>query len=381
MDLDYVVIPAAIFVVGIVVVWLCVRRILSLQSKSYRMRRKVAERVVLSIAVLVVAALSGCSAFNAIALHRFRALNPPPGETYAVNGYGIHIYCTGSGFPTIILDAGLGNDALIWGGVLPELAKTTRVCAYDRAGFGWSDARMGPRDADHIAGELHDLLLQAKVSGPIVLMGHSIAGIYIRDYATHYPADVAGMVFVDGSTPLQEQNPAFKAELAKGPPMWVGLLLLRSTFIAGIPRLLGQCSRPMAGLEAHAAKLVREDTCHVQGGAVAAELHSIHESGLETVHGGPYGALPILIFSRDPAKMLSRKNLPKVAMDGENAWREMQEDLKKLSTRSRRIIAKDSTHYVQIDRADLLKKEVPGFIEQIRGTVPEPTNYGSTITE
>ena len=159
MDLDHVVIPAAIFAIGIAVVWLCVRRILSLQTKSYRMRRKVAERVVLSIAVLVVAALSGCSAFNAIALHRFRTLNPPPGETYAVNGYRMHIYCTGRGSPTIILDAGLGNDALIWGGVQPEFAKTTRVCAYDRAGFGGSDARMGPRDADHIAGELHDLLL------------------------------------------------------------------------------------------------------------------------------------------------------------------------------------------------------------------------------
>ena len=381
MDLDYVVIPAAIFVIGIVVVWLCVRRILSLQTKSYRTRRKVAERIVLSMAVLVLATVSGSSAFNAIALHRFRALNPPPGETYAVNGYRMHIYCTGRGSPTIILDAGLGNDALIWGGVQPELAKTTRVCAYDRAGFGWSDARMGPRDADHIAGELHDLLLQAKVSDPIVLMGHSIAGIYIRDYAARYPADVAGMVFVDGSTPLQEENPAFKAELAKNPPMWVVFLLARSAFIAGIPRLLGQCSRPMPGLEAHAARLVREDTCHVQSGAVIAELNSVHESGLETVHAGPYGALPILIFSRDPAKMLSRKNLPKEAVDGNNAWSQMQEDLKKLSTRSRRIIAKDSTHYVQIDRVDLIKKEVPSFIEQIRGAVPEPTNYGSTITE
>ena len=155
-------------------------------------------------------------------------------------------------------------------------------------------------------------------------------------------------------------------------------MLLRSAFIAGIPRLLGQCSRPMPGLEAHASKLLREDTCYMQAGAVAAELNSIHESGLETIHAGPYGALPILIFSRDPAKILSRK---KEAVDGNNAWSQMQEDLKKLSTRSRRIIAKDSTHYVQIDRVDPLKREVPSFIEQIRGTVPEPTNYGSTITE
>jgi len=65
----------------------------------------------------------------------------------------------------------------------------------------------------------------------------------------------------------------------------------------------------------------------------------------------------------------------------ESAWNQMQDDLKKLSTRSRRIIARNSSHYVQIDRADLIEKEVPLFIEQIRGTAPQPTNYGTTITE
>ena len=65
----------------------------------------------------------------------------------------------------------------------------------------------------------------------------------------------------------------------------------------------------------------------------------------------------------------------------EDAWNRMQEDLKNLSTCSRRIIAKDSTHYIQIDRSDVLKKEVPIFIQQIRGNAAEPANYGSTITE
>ena len=136
MDFDYVVMPALVLVVGILLVWLCVRRILSLSTKSYKMWRKVSERIVLSIVVLGLAALSGSGAFNAIALHHFWGLNPPPGDIYVVNGRQMHIYCTGSGSPTIILEAGLGNDALIWGGVLPELAKTTRICAYDRAGFG-----------------------------------------------------------------------------------------------------------------------------------------------------------------------------------------------------------------------------------------------------
>jgi predicted ATP-binding protein involved in virulence len=68
-------------------------------------------------------------------------------------------------------------------------------------------------------------------------------------------------------------------------------------------------------------------------------------------------------------------------LDRQVAWSQMQEDLKKLSKRSRRIIAKGSSHSVMLDRADLIEKEVPLFIEQLRGTIPQPTNYGSTITE
>ena len=112
-----------------------------------------------------------------------------------------------------------------------------------------------------------------------------------------------------------------------------------------------------------------------------AEMDSFDKSGRETVHSGPYGALPVLIFSHDPSKSLPKQNPPKSMVDVEEAWNRMQESLKNLSTRSRRIIAKDSTHYIQIDRTDLLKREVPIFIQQIRGNVPEPANYGSTVTE
>ena len=146
--------------------------------------------------------------------------------------------------------------------------------------------------------------------------------------------------------------------------------------IVGAPRLVGQCSRPMPGFDAHASKLQAEDLCHAQIGAAEAEMDSMAASGMETVHTGPYGALPILIFSQDPSKVQGGMP-PAIAM----AWNQMQEDLKKLSTRSRRIIAKGSTHYIQLDRADLIEKEVPLFIQQVRGTAPEPANYGSTVTE
>ncbi len=379
MDFEYVVLPMLILLVGVVVIWLSIRRILSLSAKFSKRWRRVAERIVLSAIVLVATIVAGCASFNAIARLWFRAHNPPPGEMYAVDGYKMHMYCTGSGSPTIVLDAGLGDDAVIWAGVQPALAETTRVCAYDRAGFGWSQAGPAPRDADHIASELHGLLRQAKVDLPFVLMGHSIAGIYMRAYAAHYLEDLAGMVFVDGSTPMQQENPAVKAMMGKGPPPWVIALIGNAAFSVGVPRLMGRCSQTKPGLDARSSRLQAEDFCELHVNSSMNEVRNMERSGLETQHSGPYGSLPILIFSHDPEKTMATENsTQKMA---ERAWTQMQEDLKKLSTRSRRIIAKGSTHYIQINREDLIEKEVPLFIQQIRGTAPQPTNYGSTMTE
>jgi pimeloyl-ACP methyl ester carboxylesterase len=278
--------------------------------------------------------------------------------------------CTGSGSPTLVLESGLGNEFLIWSKVQPTLSRTTRVCSYDRAGYGYSDAQPAPRDADHIAVELHNLLLQAKVSGPIILMGHSLGGIFIRDYATRYPEQVAGLIFVDASFPLHDHNPTFRIVKPRG----ITRLVTKLAFITNPSRLLGACSPSLPDSDPPGWKLAAEDLCHPQFGALDAESDSFERSGEETVHTGPYGSLPVLIFSHDPART-------KRAANWENAWNQMQDSLKALSTRSRRIVAKDSTHMVQLDRADLINKEAALFIEQIRGTVTQPENYGSTITE
>jgi pimeloyl-ACP methyl ester carboxylesterase len=375
MDFFYVVIPALLVLSGILIAWLSTRRLLSLGRKSYARWRKITERIALSLVAVAALAVAGSSGWNAIELYRFR--HPPPGKTYTVDGHAMRIDCVGSGSPAIVLDAGLGNDGLIWGRVQPALAKTTRVCSYDRAGFGWSDALPAPRDAEHIATELHGLLATAGIQGPVVLMGHSIAGMYIREYATRYPTEVAGLIFVDGSTPLQNRNPAFKAYDSRPSARRLWMLVNEAALTLGIPRLTGGCSESFPGLDPGAARLQAEDQCHRWPGPVTAEMESFDRSGEETVHTGPYGALPILIFSQDTEKTVSDGEPAEIA----TAWNQMQENLKKLSTRSRRIIAKGSPHYIQLVRAELIEKEVPVFIEQIRGAAPQPTDYGSTTTE
>jgi pimeloyl-ACP methyl ester carboxylesterase len=382
MNFNYVFMPIIIFVAGVFIIWLSSRRILALSKKTYPAWRKIVERAVLSIVILAAVAIAGYTAFNAIAIHSFWARNPAPGKLVDVDGYSMYIDCTGSGSPTLILEAGGQNDSTIWNGVQHDLSKTTRVCSYDRAGFGWSDTRPTTRDADHIAAELHGLLLRAGIAGPIVLMGHSIGGIYIRDYVIHYPADVAGMVFVDSSTPFQDRNPAFiRAAQAGGhsgfsPPAWFWNVAL----IVGVPRLRGMCKGD-PGPDATLNKLRAEDICRLRTAAFSeVEDENFHLSSQQTLSSSSFGTLPILIFSHDPAKSLPAK--PSQAdLDRQNAWGQMQDDLKNLSTRSRRIIAQNGSHHIMVDRPDLIEKEVPAFIEQIRGSTPQPATYGSTETE
>ncbi len=92
----------------------------------------------------------------------------------------MHLYCMGHGAPTLILEAGAGDDVLYWQTVQPELAKVTRVCSYDRAGLGWSEPPLGKQDARSVARRLHELLNAATIQRPVVMAGASAGGYYLR---------------------------------------------------------------------------------------------------------------------------------------------------------------------------------------------------------
>jgi pimeloyl-ACP methyl ester carboxylesterase len=96
-----------------------------------------------------------------VAAARDAAANPPPGRLVDVGGYRLHLSCAGEGSPTVVLESGLANRSADWDVVLPQVATTTRVCSYDRAGIGWSDSGPDPRHAVRIASELHTLLANA----------------------------------------------------------------------------------------------------------------------------------------------------------------------------------------------------------------------------
>jgi pimeloyl-ACP methyl ester carboxylesterase len=151
--------------------------------------------VVPVIAVLLLVAVGG--AFATVSAATGRTTQPGAGQMIDVGGYRLYIECTGSGSPTVILQAGLGAASSSWAGIAPNVAGSARVCAYDRAGHERSEAAAGPQDGVALATDLHTLLERAGVAGPYVLVGHSSGGNYVRVFADRYPDEVAGMVLVD----------------------------------------------------------------------------------------------------------------------------------------------------------------------------------------
>ena len=126
---------------------------------------------------------------------------PAPGELYDVGDYRLHLNCVGTGSPTVVLESGLGGTSAHWARITEAVGHDTRVCAYDRAGQGWSDDGNGPQDSIAIADDLHILLQRAGEVGPFVLVGHSAGGAYVMTYASRYPDEVAGMVLLDSMSP------------------------------------------------------------------------------------------------------------------------------------------------------------------------------------
>jgi len=327
-------------------------------------RARLAGYTALTLLAVAAAALTAGAVYNALAVRHYRAAAGVPGRIYDVGGYAMHLYCTGHGTPAVVLDAGLGDDSLIWAKVQPEVSKVTMVCSYDRAGFGWSDARPGQQNANAIAGELHDLLAAAGLARPFVLMGHSISGLYLRAYSARYPRDLAGLIFVDGATPLQDDRLP-RALIAIQGAQRRDLPLVKARVLFGWYRLKGDCTSILPGFERYAAWIKADSCIPSQIDAMANELDAEHVSGAQTLHAAPLRTLPILVLSRDPKATPSNWPLA-VAKANALVWNAMQEETKALSDCGRRIIAKGSDHYLQVDRPDLVNRETAAFIAQIR---------------
>ena len=171
------------------------------------------KRSLIAIVVLIfVLAISGVI-YQTAGTEADRRDYPAPGHLIDVGGFKMHISCIGEGSPTVILETLSGGTSPYWGWVQPDVAATTRVCVYDRAGRGWSEPDPEPLTLQRTVRNLHTLLANARMEGPYVLVGHSIGGIYVRQFAADYPDDVLGIVLVDAAHPAQfDRYPEMRKE-------------------------------------------------------------------------------------------------------------------------------------------------------------------------
>jgi pimeloyl-ACP methyl ester carboxylesterase/FtsH-binding integral membrane protein len=151
------------------------------------------------LAVLMIAAVGG--GYQTVRESLDGKAYPPPGQLIDVGGHRLHLHCTGSGSPTVVLEPGGGASSSDFAWIAPAVARDTTVCVYDRAGRGWSDPADGPQDGAHIAADLHTLLDRAHVPDPYVLAGHSFGGLYMLSFAAQFPDQVAGMVLLASTAP------------------------------------------------------------------------------------------------------------------------------------------------------------------------------------
>ena len=299
--------------------------------------------------------------------------NPVPGDFYAVDGHQMHMDCTGTGSPAIVLESAASASFMLWRHVQPQLSTVTRVCSYDRAGHGWSEPREGPRDAEAIVRELHSLLNAAGVKRPFVYVAHSAGGLYAREHSREFQSELAAVGLLDASSPNQiDELPGWRASYQQDVRDQPRELFWEKVKVwSGWDRLTGRCrvsvsrkDQPFTG---------QYDAMECRPGFVGtdeSELQDFERSSKQAGRLASFGKIPLLIISQDTdlQKAIAEKPI----------WAREQESSKALSPFSWRVIARASGHMVPLDRPDLVITEVTRLIVHLRGGPPPP--FRSTVT-
>ena len=278
--------------------------------------------------------------------------NPVPGQLVDVGVFKMHLYCTGEGNPAVILAAGLDDFSIFWSQVQSEIAKVTRVCSYDRAGLGWSEANPSPRTSGNMVKELHALLYNAGVDGPYVMVGHSFGGALTRLYAHQYPGEVAAMILVDAAPDeLFIRIPNWDDAIGGKLGLYRTLAPLSSFgLLAFTPQSIPNRGLPEDVLAQYRAIAVSTD--YFQTGIAENEAFqdnltevrnakiSLHDMPLVVISRGYWDAMPGFSESENQQAW--------------QTWQEMQAKLLSLSSNSRQAIATESEHHIQLQQPDLI---------------------------
>ena len=329
--------------------------------------------VILLLGLAIIGAI-----YQAVASARDAKLYKPVDQMVDVNGIQMRLDCRGSGSPTVVLEAGAGGSSSSWIRIQNDVAGFTRVCSYDRPGFGWSDPVHESLSPVQVAEMLHTLLENSGESPPYLMVGHSFGGIYIRAFTAGYPDEVVGMVLVDSSH--ENQNQQTPPEIAESPEFamltTIQTATLRVCQIAapiGLLRALNlmDASVSLMGTEAEKGSLLAES---YRSGLCSAVLREAKMTTAYSSQPGNLGDIPLIVLSRilDAQELFAQfppVSEPQLTLEMMqpvvDSYNKNQDELAALSTRGKRIVVEETGHNIQLDQPQVVIDAIREVFEQV----------------
>jgi pimeloyl-ACP methyl ester carboxylesterase len=326
------------------------------------------KRIALGLGGLILAAVLAGFSYEQIMRWRAPRDFPAQGKLVDVDGSNMQIDCRGSGSPTVILESGLDMmGSLSWSAVQDAMATTTRTCAYSRRGIMWSAPSSGQFSADGVARDLHTLLTNAGERAPFVMVGHSLGGPYVMTFTRLYPQEVAGLVFVDASHPDQTEriNQAIGKKLDTGDNL---LKFANAITWTGVPRLV--MSHGEGGNIPSQAKAAED--AYVSR-SLASALHESEALDATFAAAGllrDLGDRPLVVLTAGkPIPPDALKSLHLTVEQGrqiQTVWKGLHDEEASWSHHSRHEVVPDATHYIQLDRPDVVITAVREVVGDVR---------------
>jgi pimeloyl-ACP methyl ester carboxylesterase len=304
----------------------------------------------------------------------------PVGQLVNIGGRRLHIHCTGNGSPTVVVENGGAAFSFDWELVQAQIARFTRICTYDRAGYAWSDPGPEFDTFDQTEPDLHLLLAKAEVPGPYVLVGHSLGGMLIRFYQSQYPADVVGMVLVDSSHEESLQHVGLKVvripelqakefqslidEGNENRPKNPEPELVPSTIFPPYDRLPTKFQDLHLWALKKVLPLVKNWGFNLQ-----LDLGRLHQLRIAKAH--PLGNIPLAVLTASQFDVVQGPGMT-VEQARQDHLR-LQNDLTQLSTNSRQIIVAGSGHEIYLYKPDVVVRYIATVVFSARKHSRLPT--------
>ena len=310
-----------------------------------------------------------------------------PQQLVAVEGSRrLNLFCLGTGSPVVVLDAGTGGDSADWRHVQGTIAHTTRTCSYDRAGYGFSTPGRRPMDADNSVEDLHRLIIAADLTRPIILVGHSIGGLYATLFAQRYPAEVAGMVLVDPAFQGSDDPYTYGYAKTKAAEAMAGqreavqgtercLKLARQHDVSAMrssnPSCLDYPPNPDPTL--HRILDQQEETpsyYEANHSEFSSEFPIKGELSVDDRELGSrppnFGSMPLMVLTRGLYPVPFPDYTPQDIALFSKVWRDGHRLLAAASTRGQEFFVAGSGHYIQNDKPEIVVHSIISVLEKVR---------------